>query len=102
MGSFLTEVVNSISRVVPEWAAQYIRSCIYIPQLGFLTVVEADSESRRGKYEGEGLDDDEWERMFTVDGTVCYKNSFMKELDDQYGDMYCEIGGEYTHVCPCF
>ncbi|KAF4123351.1 DNA mismatch repair protein MSH5 [Geosmithia morbida] len=104
MGSFLTEVVNSISRVVPEWAAQYIRSCIFLPQLGFLTVVEADHETRRGKYKGEGLGDDEWEGLFNADGKVCYKNKYMKELDDQYGDMYCEIGDrevEIVHELAC-
>ena len=37
--------------------------------------------------------DDQWESLFTADGAVCYKNKFMKELDEQCGDMYCEIGG---------
>lgn len=94
MGSFLTEVVSHVSNRLPEWASQYIRSCIFLPQLGFLTVVEPDPQTGRGKYEGEGSDSGQWERLFTADGAVCYKNDFMKELDDQYGDMYCEIGGE--------
>lgn len=98
MGSFLTEIVNHISQKVPQWAGQYIRSCIFLPQLGFLTVVEPDPETGRGKYEGEGSNSGEWERLFTADGAVCYKNDFMKELDEQYGDMYCEIGGEKSRL----
>lgn len=96
MGSFLTEVINHINQQLPEWAAQYIRSCIFLPQLGFLTVVELDPETGKGKYEGEGSDDIQWERLFTADGTVCYKNKFMKDLDGTYGDMYCEIGGKFN------
>lgn len=97
MDSFLTEVVNHVNQRLPEWARQYIRSCIFLPQLGFLMVVEPDSSTGNGRYEGEGSGDDRWERLFTADGAVCYKNRYMKELDDQYGDMYCEIGGKF---CP--
>lgn len=94
MGSFLAEVVKYISSQLPKWAKKYIRSCIFLPQIGFLTVVESDAETGRGRYEGEGLEGGQWERLFTMDGKVCYKNSFMRELDDEYGDMYCEICGE--------
>lgn len=94
MGSFLTDVVNHVSQRLPEWAIQHIRSCIFLPQFGFLTIVEPDHQTGKGRYEGEGSNSGQWERLFTTDEAVCYKNDFMKELDDQYGDMYCEIGGE--------
>lgn len=100
MGSFLTEVVNRVNQTLPEWACQYIRSCIFLPQLGFLMVVELDPRTGHGKYEGEGTGSDQWEMLFAAEGAVCYKNGFMRELDDQYGDMYCEIGGEYKHTVP--
>jgi DNA mismatch repair protein MSH5 len=93
MGSFLTEVVNQVNQRLPEWASQYIKSCIFLPQLGFLTVVEYDPQTGNGKYEGECTEGDRWEKLFTADGAVCYKNQYMKELDEHYGDMYCEIGG---------
>lgn len=96
MGSFLTEVVNQVNQKLPEWACQYIQSCIFLPQLGFLMVVELDPHTGNGKYEGEGGDGERWEKLFTADGAVCYKNLHMKELDEQYGDMYCEIGGKFT------
>ncbi|PNY29296.1 MutS protein [Tolypocladium capitatum] len=98
MGSFLTEVVNQVNQKLPEWACQYIRSCIFLPQLGFLMVVELDPHTGNGKYEGEGGDGERWEKLFTADGTVCYKNRHMKELDEQYGDMYCEIGGKEVEI----
>lgn len=94
MGSFLTAVVNHVNQQLPEWACQYVRSCIFLPQLGFLMVVELDPKTGNGRYEGEGSNSERWEKLFTADGAVCYKNKYMKELDEQYGDMYCEIGGK--------
>lgn len=94
MSSLLTQVVDHMRANIPEWARQYVRSCIFLPQLGFLTVIESDPATGNGKFEGEGVGAGTWEKLFSSDGVVCYKNSFMKELDEQYGDMYCEIGGE--------
>jgi DNA mismatch repair protein MSH5 len=100
MGSFLTSAVNRVNQNLPEWARQYIRSCIFLPQLGFLMEVETDPTTGNGMYEGEGAEDSPWEKLFTAEGAVCYKNGYMKELDDAYGDMYCEIGGmlHYTMI----
>ncbi|KAK3192843.1 hypothetical protein K4F52_001200 [Lecanicillium sp. MT-2017a] len=91
MESFLTEVVNHISSASPAWASKHIRSCIFLPQLGFLTVVDTD-ESGNSKYEGEGGTGSTWEKIFVSDCAACYKNDQMRELDSRYGDMYCEIG----------
>lgn len=93
MASLLTEVANHVNRQVPEWACQYIRSCIYLPQVGFLVTVEPDPTTGNGKYQGEGTESDGWEKYFSLDGVICYKNRYMRDLDKQYGDMYCEIGG---------
>lgn len=98
MGSFLTQVVNRVNQELPEWACQYIRSCIFLPQVGFLMVVELDPATGSGKYEGEGAGAERWEKLFKADGAVCYKNRYMKELDEQYGDRYCEIGGRFSHT----
>ena len=100
MDSFLTNIVNDINQRIPQWAAQYIKSCIFLPQLGFLTVVERDSARRAGKYEGEGSDEGQWQRKIVDSDVVCYKNKFMDELDQQYGDMYSEIGGKIYTVAP--
>lgn len=98
MGSFLTQVVTHVNQELPQWACQYIRSCIFLPQVGFLMVVELDPVTGSGRYEGEGAGDERWEKLFKADGAVCYKNRYMKELDEQYGDLYCEIGGRYPQL----
>jgi DNA mismatch repair protein MSH5 len=56
--------------------------------------VEPNSSTGNGQYEGEGTAGGTWEKLFIADGAVCYKNSYMRELDKEYGDMYCQIGGE--------
>ncbi|KAI7782338.1 hypothetical protein LA080_013613 [Diaporthe eres] len=88
---FLNEVAAHMIQEIPEWAQQYVKNCIFYPQIGFLTVVSLNPETGRGNYEGEGLGDDVWERMFISDGDIYYKNRRMKELDGQYGDLYCMI-----------
>ncbi|KAG5655045.1 hypothetical protein KAF25_000250 [Fusarium avenaceum] len=98
MDSFLTEVVNHINRELPEWARKYVRSCIFLPQIGFLTVVEPNPSTGNGQYEGEGTAGGTWEKLFIADGAVCYKNSYMKELDKEYGDMYCQIGDREVEI----
>ncbi|KAH6895100.1 muts domain V-domain-containing protein [Thelonectria olida] len=98
MDSFLTEVVNHMNRDLPEWACQYIRSCIFLPQIGFLTVVEPNPETGNGRYEGEGAEGGAWEKLFSAEGSVCYKNHYMQELDEEYGDMYCQIGDREVEI----
>ncbi|KAF5020717.1 hypothetical protein F66182_7279 [Fusarium sp. NRRL 66182] len=98
MGSFLTEVVNHINRELPEWAHKYVRSCIFLPQIGFLTVVELNPATGNGQYEGEGTGADAWEKLFATNGAVCYKNNYMRELDEEYGDMYCQIGDREVEI----
>lgn len=74
-----------------------MQNCIFYPQLGFLTVVSLNPETGRGNYQGEGLAEDVWESMFVNEGHIYYKNTMMRELDEQVGDIYCMIVG----VSPC-
>jgi DNA mismatch repair protein MSH5 len=94
MESLLTEVQRKISQALPEWARQYVENCIYFPQLGFLTVVQLDSETGMGKYEGEGIEGDEWLRMFVSEEKGYYKNKMMRDMDVYIGDMYNMITGK--------
>lgn len=94
MDSFLTTVVKIIAEQSASWARQYIKSCIFLPQLGFLLVIELDETTGQGKYNGEGQSDDSWQKVFSADGSVCYKTRQMRDLDDRYGDIYCQIGGK--------
>ena len=94
MDSLLTEVAINLSKDLPEWAAQYVENCIFFPQLGFLTVVPLDPETGKGKYEGEGREDDVWIRNFVSNDMGYYKNTRMKDLDHYFGDMYGMICGK--------
>lgn len=97
---FLNEVAALMTEEIPEWARQYVKNCIFYPQIGFLTVISLNPETGHGNYEGEGLNDDAWERMFVSDGNIYYKNRRMKDLDVQYGDLYCMIVGRFPLASP--
>ncbi|KAF5985318.1 DNA mismatch repair MSH5 [Fusarium coicis] len=81
MDSFLTEVVDQLNRELPQWA-----------------LVESNRLTGNGHYEGEGTAVGDWKKLFTADGAVCYKNSYMRELDEEYGDMYCQIGDREVEI----
>ncbi|TGJ88151.1 hypothetical protein E0Z10_g516 [Xylaria hypoxylon] len=90
MESFLASVIAKLRSSVPEWARNYVKNCIFFPQLGFLTVVSINPQTGTGNYDGEGLSDT-WKCMFLADGSAYYKNQQMKELDEELGDLYCMI-----------
>lgn len=91
---FLSKVAAKLMRDIPEWATQYVSNCVFIPQLGFLTVVVLDPITGKGSYEGEGTDDGSWDLMFCTEDRGYYKNRQMKEIDDHFGDMYSMICGK--------
>jgi DNA mismatch repair protein MSH5 len=99
MGSLLTQVATQLSNYLPEWARQYVENCIFFPQLGFLTVVPLDPDTGKGKYEGEGIENDIWEKMFVSNDMGYYKNQRMNEMDSYFGDMYSMICGK---ICKSF
>lgn len=94
MEDLLTRVAKVVASEVPEWARHYVENCIFFPQLGFLTVVPLDPETGKGKYEGEGMDNNLWERRFNSDDMAYYKNKRMKEMDNHFGDLYGNICGK--------
>jgi DNA mismatch repair protein MSH5 len=93
MDSLLTHVANEISNELPEWARPYIENCIFFPQLGFLTVVAIDPISGKCMYEGEGVEGGFWERSFVSDSMGYYKNSHMRDMDAEFGDVWAQICG---------
>lgn len=100
MNSFLTEVANQVAQDLPEWARRHIRSCIFLPQLGFLTVVEQGSQEGSRSFDVECPGDGLWKKSFTNNETAYYKNRHMTELDEQYGDMYSQISGMACIIGP--
>ncbi|KAL3420742.1 MutS domain V [Phlyctema vagabunda] len=91
MDAFLTEVSKQVLDELPDWAPQYVQNCIFYPQVGFLTAVCLDPETGRGRYEGEGLENDIWTKYFTTNDMGYYKNRRMIQMDERFGDMYGEI-----------
>jgi len=71
---------------------------IYFPQIGYLIAMPMDAET--GQSYWEGTEDDQWEKMFTSDHMVYYKNSQMEEMDTQFGDIYTEICGQLSTLSP--
>lgn len=93
MNSLLTEVANSVTQDLPTWARRHIKSCIFLPQLGFLTVVEQDSQQTNGGFDLECTNDGQWKKSFVDNEKAYYKNRHMTDLDNQYGDIYSQISG---------
>jgi DNA mismatch repair protein MSH5 len=74
----------------------HIRHCTILPELGFLVAVGLDEESGEVNYLGRGTPDDAWDVSF-IDKDVAYcKNSYLLDLDEQYGDLLSKIAGEHS------
>ena len=65
---------------------------IFFPQIGFLISVPLNPGTGRGDYEG-GPGEQSWDRMFSSDTRVYYKDSRMRELDETLGDIWAVICG---------
>ncbi|OPB43495.1 Regulation of HR towards crossover [Trichoderma guizhouense] len=98
MNSLLTEVANSVTQDLPTWARRHIKSCIFLPQLGFLTVVEQDSQQTNGGFDLECTNDGQWKKSFVDNEKAYYKNRHMTDLDNQYGDIYSQISDREVEV----
>lgn len=95
MDSLLNKARSDLINNVPEWATQYIQYCMCFPQLGFLTVVILDLDTGKGKFDGEGLNGDVWEKKFNTENMCYYKNNYMRDMDRHFGDMYSTICGKF-------
>ena len=67
-------------------------SVIFFPQIGFLICIPLNPKLGRGDYEG-GEGEDRWERIFSTDSNVYYKDPRMREMDEELGDIYAVICG---------
>lgn len=99
MENFLSSVITKLQEQIPEWARQYVQNCTFMPQLGFLTVISLNPDTKESNYNGEGLHEP-WELMFAAEGSVYYKNRQMREMDEQLGDAYCMIIGKPARASP--
>ena len=66
---------------------------IFFPQIGFLIAMPMDATTGKAEYEGGDGGEAPWERIFSTDKRVYYKDHRMQQLDETYGDIYATICG---------
>ncbi|KAG6016216.1 hypothetical protein E4U43_004043 [Claviceps pusilla] len=93
LGLFLEKIALSITQRVPEWAARRIKSCIFLPHVGFLIAVELNTDIGMNSFLPIKDNGDIWDEFFVADGAVYYKNNQMRHLDARFGDIYRNIAG---------
>ena len=90
MGDLLLRVAEQLAEDVPARLPNDL-NVIYFPQIGFLITMPMDAETGGALWEGP--EDDPWERMFSTDLIVYYKNNDTREMDERFGDVYGDICG---------
>jgi DNA mismatch repair protein MSH5 len=93
MHAYADEAVRVCSEHLPREARNRIQSCTVFPQLGFLLVVEPDPVTGMDPFDVHDRQGRPWERMFTAEESVCYKNEYLRQLDEHYGGTWNAIGG---------
>ncbi|RYO26585.1 hypothetical protein AA0111_g7984 [Alternaria arborescens] len=85
----LDDFLNRVARKLSEKMPSNIRATlnvIYFPQIGFLCTTPVDQVTGNAVYDG--TFDSPWERMFSTEEQVYFKNSETREMDDHFGDVY--------------
>ena len=92
----MEDLLNSTSQAIAATIPALYKielNVIFFPQIGFLISTPLNPNTGRGDYEGDMLDDQRWERIFSTENRVYYKDFRMRELDESLGDMYAFICG---------
>lgn len=95
---FLSKVARDIAENIPRDLPNDL-NVIYFPQIGFLITMPMDQET--GQVPWEGSEFDIWEKMFSTDAVVYYKNDRMKQMDTRFGDIHGQICGKNTNSYIC-
>ncbi|KAE8842680.1 hypothetical protein PTNB73_00732 [Pyrenophora teres f. teres] len=85
LDDFLNQVARKLSERMPSDLRATL-NVIYFPQIGFLCTTPVDPETGTAVYDGSF--DNPWERMFSTEEQVYFKNSETREMDDHFGDVY--------------
>lgn len=88
--SLLSHTAREIATTIPEGLPLDL-NVVYLPQIGFLITMPMDPETGRSMWEG--TEDDVWEKMFSSETNVYYKNRNMHEMDIEIGDVWNDICG---------
>ncbi|KAJ4320596.1 hypothetical protein N0V84_005778 [Fusarium piperis] len=98
LNNLLHGIVDQVKLGIPEWARSHIQSCVFLPQLGFATSVDLNPVTGDAMYGGEGTSEGGWEKVFTSEMGACYKNTQMRELDQEYGDLHGQLADREVEV----
>lgn len=95
----LNQTSKAVAATVP---VQHVLdlNVIFFPQIGFLISIPLDPKTNRGNYEGEDSSEGLWDRIFSTESRVYYKDFRMKELDETVGDLYTEICSKLSTLHP--
>lgn len=88
--SLLSEVAREIASSIPDTLPLDL-NVVYLPQIGFLITMPMDPETGRSMWEG--TEEDVWEKMFSSEANVYYKNTQMRDMDGHFGDLWNDICG---------
>ncbi|KAL9109439.1 MAG: hypothetical protein Q9227_005947 [Pyrenula ochraceoflavens] len=87
MDDLLGKTALAIVRSLPQ-DVDINLNVIYFPQLGFHITVPINHETGQAVYSG---GEELWERMFTTQNQVYFKDSRMQEMDETIGDLWGAI-----------
>ncbi|OAG13030.1 uncharacterized protein CC84DRAFT_1255161 [Paraphaeosphaeria sporulosa] len=85
LDDLLGQIARNLSEKLPA-NFQGSLNVLYFPQIGFLITVPLDPTTGEAVYDGSF--DNPWERMFSTEDQIYFKNSQMREMDGHFGDLY--------------
>lgn len=89
----LTEVAATIGEAYSTSTTKELCRCVFFPQLGFLTVIDKIWLAQRRSLGIHATPHSDWEQKFVDQARIYYKNGYMKDLDDRFGDLYGIVAG---------
>ena len=97
MEDLLSTISKSISASIPLQYSLDL-NVIFFPQIGFLITVPFTSESGHEAYTGDVGGTEPWDLIFSTAVRRYYKDSRMRELDAEIGDIYALICGNSNGI----
>ncbi|KAL2043280.1 hypothetical protein N7G274_003586 [Stereocaulon virgatum] len=89
MDDLLSRTSRDIAATIPAVYSLDL-NVIFFPQIGFLISIALNPNTGRGDYEG-GQGEHRWDRSFSSDTRIYYKDYRMHELDETLGDIYAAV-----------
>lgn len=93
MEDLLNRMTEMVAATVPVQHRLNL-SVLYFPQIGYVISIPIDLNTNRGNYEGGDSSEGRWDRIFSTESRVYYKDFLMKQLDDSLGDIHAQICGK--------